>query len=156
MGVVGVVLGVVVLDEQPVVLEPVVDAADVQVARVAKMEAVEAAARRVHFQPFFTKRRRESLQVPGYQPQQQHRVESAAKYRGRQGPGAGLDAAEGLERAPGQQVRPCRVGTEEDIAIATNGGFAQSADSPLMTEEEQTAKLRLVETVARYYWGNEL
>jgi len=46
--------------------------------------------------------------------------------------------------------------TEEDIAIATNGGFAQSADAPLMSEEEQTAKLRLVETVARYYWGNEL
>jgi len=46
--------------------------------------------------------------------------------------------------------------TEEDIAVATNGGFAQSADSPLMSEEEQTAKLRLVETVARYYWGNEL
>jgi 5-methyltetrahydropteroyltriglutamate--homocysteine methyltransferase len=46
--------------------------------------------------------------------------------------------------------------TEDDIAVATNGGFAQSADTPLMTEEEQTAKLRLVETVARYYWGNEL
>jgi 5-methyltetrahydropteroyltriglutamate--homocysteine methyltransferase len=46
--------------------------------------------------------------------------------------------------------------TEEDIAIATNGGFAQSADAPLMSEEEQIAKLRLVETVARYYWGNEL
>lgn len=46
--------------------------------------------------------------------------------------------------------------TEEDIAIATNGGFAQSAGAPLMSEDEQTAKLRLVETVARYYWGNEL
>lgn len=46
--------------------------------------------------------------------------------------------------------------TEEDIAIATNGGFAQSADAPLMSAEEQAAKLRLVETVARYYWGNEL
>ncbi|MGD0553879.1 MAG: hypothetical protein ABSA93_02750 [Streptosporangiaceae bacterium] len=46
--------------------------------------------------------------------------------------------------------------TEEDIAVATNGGFAQAADNPLMGEEEQTAKLRLVETVARYYWGNEL
>jgi 5-methyltetrahydropteroyltriglutamate--homocysteine methyltransferase len=46
--------------------------------------------------------------------------------------------------------------TEDDIAIATNGGFAQSADSPLMSEDEQHAKLRLVETVARYYWGNEI
>ncbi len=46
--------------------------------------------------------------------------------------------------------------TEEDVAIATNGGFAQSAASPLMTEDVQNAKLRLVETVARYYWGNEI
>lgn len=45
---------------------------------------------------------------------------------------------------------------DEGIAIATNGGFAQSADHPLMTEDEQRAKLRLVETVARYYWGNEI
>ena len=27
---------------------------------------------------------------------------------------------------------------------------------PLLTEETQHAKLRLVETVARYYWGNEI
>jgi 5-methyltetrahydropteroyltriglutamate--homocysteine methyltransferase len=46
--------------------------------------------------------------------------------------------------------------TEDDVAIATNGGFAQSADRPLMSSDEQTAKLRLVETVARYYWGNEI
>jgi 5-methyltetrahydropteroyltriglutamate--homocysteine methyltransferase len=46
--------------------------------------------------------------------------------------------------------------SEDDVAIATNGGFAQSADSPLMSEEAQNAKLRLVETVARYYWGNEI
>jgi 5-methyltetrahydropteroyltriglutamate--homocysteine methyltransferase len=46
--------------------------------------------------------------------------------------------------------------TEDDIAIATNGGFAQSAGRPVMNEEEQNAKLRLVETVARYYWGNEI
>ncbi len=43
-----------------------------------------------------------------------------------------------------------------DVAVATNGGFAQSADSPSMTAEEQHAKLRLVETTARYYWGNEI
>jgi methionine synthase II (cobalamin-independent) len=46
--------------------------------------------------------------------------------------------------------------TEDDIAIATNGGFAQSAASPQMSSEAQNAKLRLVETVARYYWGNEI
>jgi methionine synthase II (cobalamin-independent) len=43
-----------------------------------------------------------------------------------------------------------------DVAIATNAGFAASADRPLLTEDEQNAKLRLVETVARYYWGNEI
>jgi methionine synthase II (cobalamin-independent) len=45
---------------------------------------------------------------------------------------------------------------DEDVAIATNGGFAASADRPLMSEDHQRAKLRLVETVARYYWGNEI
>jgi 5-methyltetrahydropteroyltriglutamate--homocysteine methyltransferase len=45
---------------------------------------------------------------------------------------------------------------EADIAIATNGGFAQVAGQPLMTSDEQHAKLELVETVARYYWGNEI
>ena len=45
---------------------------------------------------------------------------------------------------------------EYDVAIATNGGFAQSADRPQMTQAEQNEKLRLVEMVARYYWGNEI
>jgi len=45
---------------------------------------------------------------------------------------------------------------EDDVAIATNSGFAASADRPLMSADEQCAKLRLVETVARYYWGNEI
>jgi len=45
---------------------------------------------------------------------------------------------------------------EDDVAISTNAGFAASADLPLMNEEEQNTKLRLVETVARYYWGNEI
>jgi 5-methyltetrahydropteroyltriglutamate--homocysteine methyltransferase len=43
-----------------------------------------------------------------------------------------------------------------DVAISTNSGFAASADRPLMNEDEQRAKLRLVETAARYYWGNEI
>ena len=43
-----------------------------------------------------------------------------------------------------------------DVAIATSSGFAASADRPLMSEDEQRAKLRLVETAARYYWGNEI
>jgi methionine synthase II (cobalamin-independent) len=45
---------------------------------------------------------------------------------------------------------------EDDVAIATSSGFAASADHPLMSEDEQRAKLRLVETAARYYWGNEI
>jgi methionine synthase II (cobalamin-independent) len=45
---------------------------------------------------------------------------------------------------------------EADIAVATNGGFAQVADQPLMSEEQQHAKLELVEMVSRYYWGNEI
>jgi 5-methyltetrahydropteroyltriglutamate--homocysteine methyltransferase len=45
---------------------------------------------------------------------------------------------------------------EFDVAIATNGGFAQSAGRPTMSFDEQNEKLRLVEMVARYYWGNEI
>jgi 5-methyltetrahydropteroyltriglutamate--homocysteine methyltransferase len=45
---------------------------------------------------------------------------------------------------------------ESDIAVATNGGFAPAADGGRLTEDEQRAKLRLVETVARYCWGNEI
>jgi hypothetical protein len=45
---------------------------------------------------------------------------------------------------------------DADVAVATNGGFAQSADAPLMSAAEQHVKLRLIETSARYYWGNEI
>lgn len=45
---------------------------------------------------------------------------------------------------------------DADIAVATNGGFAQVAAQPLMSEPQQRAKLQLVEMVARYYWGNEI
>jgi 5-methyltetrahydropteroyltriglutamate--homocysteine methyltransferase len=45
---------------------------------------------------------------------------------------------------------------EGDIAVATNGGFAQVASQPRLGEEDQHAKLELVEMVARYYWGNEI
>ena len=43
-----------------------------------------------------------------------------------------------------------------DRAVATNGGLAGSAGRPSMSQDQQRAKLRLVETVARYYWGNEI
>jgi methionine synthase II (cobalamin-independent) len=45
---------------------------------------------------------------------------------------------------------------DADVAVATNGGFAQVANQPRMTAPEQRVKLRLVETAARYYWGNEI
>ena len=45
---------------------------------------------------------------------------------------------------------------DADVAVATNGGFAQVADQPLMTAAEQRTKLQLVEMAARYYWGNEI
>ena len=45
---------------------------------------------------------------------------------------------------------------DADLAIATNAGFAASADAPAMTADQQRAKLRLVEMAARYYWGNEI
>jgi methionine synthase II (cobalamin-independent) len=44
----------------------------------------------------------------------------------------------------------------DDIAFSTNGGFAQSANAGILTADVETAKLRLVETIARYYWGNEI
>lgn len=45
---------------------------------------------------------------------------------------------------------------DDDLAVATNGGFANSADHPTMSHDQQHAKLRLIETAARYYWGNEI
>lgn len=43
----------------------------------------------------------------------------------------------------------------EDMAVAPSRGFADRADRPLLTAQEQHRKLVLVETIARYCWGNE-
>ncbi|MER5177659.1 methionine synthase II (cobalamin-independent)-like protein [Streptomyces sp. NPDC002896] len=43
----------------------------------------------------------------------------------------------------------------EDMAIAPSRGFADSATHPLLSAEDQRRKLVLVETLARYCWGNE-
>ncbi|MFF3201477.1 methionine synthase II (cobalamin-independent)-like protein [Streptomyces sp. NPDC002962] len=43
----------------------------------------------------------------------------------------------------------------EDAAVSPSRGFADVASRPLLTSEEQRRKLVLVETVARYVWGNE-
>lgn len=44
----------------------------------------------------------------------------------------------------------------DDVAFAPNAGFAVTADAAFLTGEQQRAKLRLVETICRYYWGNEI
>lgn len=43
----------------------------------------------------------------------------------------------------------------EDMAVAPSRGFADSAGRPLLSAEQQRRKLVLVETLARYCWGNE-
>ncbi|MGW2520237.1 methionine synthase II (cobalamin-independent)-like protein [Streptomyces sp. NPDC001617] len=43
----------------------------------------------------------------------------------------------------------------EDAAVSPSRGFADVADRPLLSAEEQRGKMVLVETVARYVWGNE-
>lgn len=43
----------------------------------------------------------------------------------------------------------------EDAALSPSRGFADVASRPLLTTEEQRKKLVLVETLARYVWGNE-
>ncbi|MER6960262.1 methionine synthase II (cobalamin-independent)-like protein [Streptomyces sp. NPDC000618] len=43
----------------------------------------------------------------------------------------------------------------EDAAVSPSRGFADAASRPLLTTEQQRKKLVLVETLARYVWGNE-
>lgn len=43
----------------------------------------------------------------------------------------------------------------EDAAIAPSGGFADIAERPLLPADAERRKLVLVETLARYIWGNE-
>ncbi|WP_330350959.1 methionine synthase II (cobalamin-independent)-like protein [Streptomyces sp. NBC_00582] len=43
----------------------------------------------------------------------------------------------------------------EDGAVSPSRGFADVANRPLLTAEAQRKKLVLVETIARYVWGNE-
>ncbi|MFD9429670.1 methionine synthase II (cobalamin-independent)-like protein [Streptomyces sp. NPDC060002] len=43
----------------------------------------------------------------------------------------------------------------EDAAVSPSRGFADVANRPLLTTQEQRRKIVLVETVARYVWGNE-
>ncbi|WP_217167106.1 methionine synthase II (cobalamin-independent)-like protein [Streptomyces sp. AC512_CC834] len=43
----------------------------------------------------------------------------------------------------------------EDAAVSPSRGFADVASQPLLSAEDQRKKLVLVETIARYCWGNE-
>ncbi|MEU2297437.1 uroporphyrinogen decarboxylase/cobalamine-independent methonine synthase family protein [Streptomyces antibioticus] len=43
----------------------------------------------------------------------------------------------------------------EDAAVSPSRGFADIASRPLLSAEDQHRKLVLVETIARYCWGNE-
>ncbi|MFF8908490.1 methionine synthase II (cobalamin-independent)-like protein [Streptomyces olivaceoviridis] len=43
----------------------------------------------------------------------------------------------------------------EDMAVSPSRGFADVASRPLLSAEDQRRKLVLVETIARYCWGNE-
>ncbi|MEU9455467.1 methionine synthase II (cobalamin-independent)-like protein [Streptomyces sp. NPDC048277] len=43
----------------------------------------------------------------------------------------------------------------EDGAVSPSRGFADVASRPLLSAEDQRKKLVLVETIARYVWGNE-
>ncbi|PWI13971.1 methionine synthase II (cobalamin-independent)-like protein [Streptomyces sp. Act143] len=43
----------------------------------------------------------------------------------------------------------------EDAALSPSRGFADVANRPSLTAEQQRRKLVLVETLARYVWGNE-
>jgi 5-methyltetrahydropteroyltriglutamate--homocysteine methyltransferase len=43
----------------------------------------------------------------------------------------------------------------EDGALSPSRGFADAASRPLLSAEEQRKKLVLLETLARYVWGNE-
>ncbi|MGX1134736.1 methionine synthase II (cobalamin-independent) [Streptomyces glaucescens] len=42
----------------------------------------------------------------------------------------------------------------EDMAVSPSRGFADVAGRPLLTADDQRRKLVLVETIARYCWGN--
>ncbi|MFE1015792.1 hypothetical protein ACFW4M_31515 [Streptomyces sp. NPDC058794] len=44
----------------------------------------------------------------------------------------------------------------EDAAVTPSRGFADVAARPLLDAEDQRRKMVLVETIARYCWGNEL
>ncbi|MGY5056980.1 methionine synthase II (cobalamin-independent)-like protein [Streptomyces sp. 900105755] len=64
----------------------------------------------------------------------------------------------GLEDIDTVMLRIDAVGEFKDLedgAVSPSRGFADVASRPLLTAEGQRRKLVLVETIARYCWGNE-
>ncbi|MGW0911019.1 methionine synthase II (cobalamin-independent)-like protein [Streptomyces sp. NPDC002784] len=68
---------------------------------------------------------------------------------------ATVAALEDLDTVMARIDAAAEVKDIEDMAVAPSRGFADTAGKPLLTAEQQRRKLVLVETVARYCWGNE-
>lgn len=62
---------------------------------------------------------------------------------------------EGIDEVMARIDAAAEIKDLEDMAISPSRGFADLALRPLLTAEEQRLKLVLVETLARYCWGNE-
>ncbi|MCX5555124.1 methionine synthase II (cobalamin-independent)-like protein [Streptomyces sp. NBC_00038] len=62
---------------------------------------------------------------------------------------------EGIDEVMARIDAAAEVKDLEDMAISPSRGFADLAVRPLLSTEEQRLKLVLVETLARYCWGNE-
>ncbi|MFI6405783.1 methionine synthase II (cobalamin-independent)-like protein [Streptomyces sp. NPDC050548] len=68
---------------------------------------------------------------------------------------ASVAALEDIDAVMARIDAAAEVKDLEDMAISPSRGFADVATRPLLTAEEQRQKLVLVETLARYCWGNE-
>ncbi|MFI6339318.1 methionine synthase II (cobalamin-independent)-like protein [Streptomyces sp. NPDC050535] len=62
---------------------------------------------------------------------------------------------EGIDAVMARIDAAAEIKELEDMAISPSRGFADLAVRPLLSAEEQRLKLVLVETLARYCWGNE-
>ncbi|MFG2364891.1 methionine synthase II (cobalamin-independent)-like protein [Streptomyces mirabilis] len=68
---------------------------------------------------------------------------------------ATVSALEDIDTVMARIDAAAEVKDLEDMAVSPSRGFADSATRPLLNAENQRRKLVLVETVARYCWGNE-
>ncbi|MGW1754168.1 methionine synthase II (cobalamin-independent)-like protein [Streptomyces mirabilis] len=68
---------------------------------------------------------------------------------------ATVSALEDIDTVMARIDAAAEVKDLEDMAVSPSRGFADSATRPLLSAENQRRKLVLVETVARYCWGNE-